>query len=148
MLGLCGTAPVRLLRYLRRQPGNRHGSELHPLHLLQQPELIEVDGRQAGLGAGARSLIIRFGVLTGFGAAEVLGRALLRLAAHDLFARLGRPVGEGARIGQTIGSRHAVGNVVLVDLFDPQIDRAGIGALEDLSGVNAGLAVGSGNARP
>jgi len=82
--------------------GAGHRAELHALHLLQQPELIEIDRAHSGLGAGSRLLLRELGVLLLVRAAEVFGRALLRLAAHDLVARLGRAVGKRARVGKPV----------------------------------------------
>jgi hypothetical protein len=61
-----------------------------------------VDRGQTGINATSRSLVVRFGLLLLFTAAEIVGQTLLRLAAHDLIARLGGPIGERARIGQLI----------------------------------------------
>src|SRR5271165_3682698 len=89
-------------RTLGGQDRNRHGAELHPLRLLQQPELIEIKRGRARLRAGTRSLLISIGFLWVFIFPQIFGQPLLRLAAHDLLARLDGAIGEWARISEPV----------------------------------------------
>src|SRR5439155_10741083 len=86
-------------RDLGRQGRHRHRTELHALGLLQQLELLEIDGSGARIRARSRFLLIRLRLFLRFAPAEIFGQALLRLAAHDLVARLGGAIGERREYG-------------------------------------------------